>query len=674
MAKKLTKSKESLASYKTKVNLKLDALMESFSKIAIGNFDEVIQIPDDDDEFSVLFAGVKALKEMVEEKINQLEDLNQQLGKKVSHKSMALEEVQAMAHIGTWERDLITNKMYWSDELYLIAGLALRSLMDLDKFISIVHPDDRNYLLKSLKEVIESQEQLNVYYRIIRPDGSIRTLFGRGTVEYDSNNNPRRIYGITQDVTELKETENALIESEKLHRAVIESMSEGLIIADNDDHILMVNKALLEITGYKESDLIGKVAFRILTTNEQEAGKMKSRLKKRTGGVSETYVSQLRTKDGGQIWVRVNASPYKNKAGEIIGTIGALSDITTEIEAEELFRNLLESAPDAMVIVDEKGVIKLVNVRTERLFGYERKDIIEKGIEILMPKRYRANHHNYIREYFTNPKFRVLGSGLEVSGETKTGEEFPIEISLSPIETKSGTIVTAAIRDVSDRKKVQMQIEESLREKEILLQEIHHRVKNNLQVISSLFNLAASNSADEQVQNVLLESKHRVESMALVHRMLYQSKNLSNIPFREYASELISAIIDNSNLTKQKEISFQVKSEKIQFGIDTAIPLGLIINELVSNSCKYAFCNKSFGKISLDVTNSDQGYSLMFKDNGTGLPVGFNLKDLNSLGLELVDALTAQLDGKLSYGNNKGAFFKIEFKEQMSKNSYKSHL
>lgn len=674
MAKKLTKSKESLVSYKTKVNLKLDTLMESFSKIAIGNFDEVIQIPDDDDEFSVLFAGVKALKEMVEEKINQLEDLNQQLGKKVSHKSMALEEVQAMAHIGTWERDLITNKMYWSDELYLIAGLALRSLMDLDKFISIVHPDDRNYLLKSLKEVIESQEQLNVYYRIIRPDGSIRTLFGRGTVEYDSNNNPRRIYGITQDVTELKETENALIESEKLHRAVIESMSEGLIIADNDDHILMVNKALLEITGYKESDLIGKVAFRILTTNEQEAGKMKSRLKKRTGGVSETYVSQLRTKDGGQIWVRVNASPYKNKAGEIIGTIGALSDITTEIEAEELFRNLLESAPDAMVIVDEKGVIKLVNVRTERLFGYERKDIIEKGIEILMPKRYRANHHNYIREYFTNPKFRVLGSGLEVSGETKTGEEFPIEISLSPIETKSGTIVTAAIRDVSDRKKVQMQIEESLREKEILLQEIHHRVKNNLQVISSLFNLAASNSADEQVQNVLLESKHRVESMALVHRMLYQSKNLSNIPFREYASELISAIIDNSNLTKQKEISFQVKSEKIQFGIDTAIPLGLIINELVSNSCKYAFCNKSSGKISLDVTNSDQGYSLMFKDNGTGLPVGFNLKDLNSLGLELVDALTAQLDGKLSYGNNKGAFFKIEFKEQMSKNSYKSHL
>lgn len=209
------------------------------------------------------------------------------------------------------------------------------------------------------------------------------------------------------------------------------------------------------------------------------------------------------------------------------------------------------------------------------------------------------------------------------------------------------------------RTKTNLALKKSLEEKEVLFKEVHHRVKNNFQVISSLLNLHSNNSDNEAVKKALGEAKDRVGSMALVHEKLYQSKDLSQIKMDEYISQLIKHLKDSFDA--EIEFSSVIKVENVFLNIETAIPLGLIFNELITNSIKYAFKGRIDNTIDIGIKRTGEKIEVAYKDNGVGLPKEFDLDNLETLGLNLVQILVLQIHGELSINTEKGASFTFDF-------------
>ena len=220
------------------------------------------------------------------------------------------------------------------------------------------------------------------------------------------------------------------------------------------------------------------------------------------------------------------------------------------------------------------------------------------------------------------------------------------------------------LRDVTDHKQAEEQIKASLKEKEILLQEIHHRVKNNMQVISSLLKLQSDSYNDERIKKPLLESQNRVKAMAAVHENLYKSKNLSSISILPFLKELTTSILASYQLSSEN-ITLEIDSDEIFINIEQASPLGLIVNELVSNSLKHAFTDGHKGEIHINLKRVNEDHiHLCFSDDGIGLPVSLDWRNLDSLGLKLVLNLAEnQLDGSIKMEVNNGTQFDIIFRE-----------
>ena len=223
-----------------------------------------------------------------------------------------------------------------------------------------------------------------------------------------------------------------------------------------------------------------------------------------------------------------------------------------------------------------------------------------------------------------------------------------------------------AQKEIEDRRQAEARIREALEDKEVLLKEIHHRVKNNLQVISSLLNLQSSQIEDEKTVDLLRESQNRVRSMALIHEKLYQSSDLARVDFQGYLHSLVNSLMQTYRINSE-QVAIAVHSEEFAFSIDTAIPCGLIVNELVSNSLKYAFAKGNPGKIEVICENiRGSQYRLTVRDNGSGLPAHFDVEKSSSLGLKLVTSLVRQIEGRLNVQNKQGACFEIEFSETKS--------
>ena len=207
-------------------------------------------------------------------------------------------------------------------------------------------------------------------------------------------------------------------------------------------------------------------------------------------------------------------------------------DVTSRARIQARVR--LSLAPDAIIVVNRDGNMVILNTQAERLFKHAREDLLGMPVETLVPERFRRRHGDHRGGFVADPRVRPMGSGLELFGLRSDGSEFPVEISLSPIDTDEGVLVSAAIRDISDRKRVETTLRASLQEKEVLLKEIHHRVKNNLQIVSSMLNLQMDQLSDTKAIGLFKESQNRVRSIALFHEKLYQSRDLGRVEIAEY--------------------------------------------------------------------------------------------------------------------------------------------
>ncbi|MEW6736294.1 MAG: histidine kinase dimerization/phosphoacceptor domain -containing protein [Acidobacteriota bacterium] len=315
----------------------------------------------------------------------------------------------------------------------------------------------------------------------------------------------------------------------------------------------------------------------------------------------------------------------------------------------DIFHHLFESAPDAILVIDWEGRITKVNTQAEKLFGYNRDELIGEFVEILMPERFTNGHIRHRNGYLTEPRARPMGVGLELFGKRKDESEFPLDIMLSPLDAGGVRFILCVVRDITERKRVEQRIIDSLHEKEVLLKEIHHRVKNNLAVISSLFYLQSTYTQDEQVLKIFQESQDRIRSMALVHEILYRSESFAAVDFAEYAQDLAKQLFQTYGLTTGK-ILLKTELEKIRMSMDIAIPCGLILNELISNAIKHAFPNHQGGEIRLRLCRKENNTCrIEVNDNGIGLPADLDIKSAQSLGLRLIRALTRQINGGFEF-------------------------
>lgn len=336
-------------------------------------------------------------------------------------------------------------------------------------------------------------------------------------------------------------------------------------------------------------------------------------------------------------------------------------EIAARGRAEERFRRVVEHAPNGMLMTNQAGVIEMVNTQTEQIFGYTREELLGQPIELLVPERFRTAHPKLRSSFHDAPGSRAMGAGRDLYGLRKDGSEVPVEIALNPVETREGVKVLSAVVDISDRKQKEKRIEAALKEKVTLLGEIHHRVKNNLQIVHSLLDLQAAQIDDPVVKGMLVNSMHRVQSMAIIHQTLYQSENFSEVDLGSVLTKLV-ANVQSSYVIDPQHLRISVDAEPVLLSITKAIPCGLIVNELITNSLKHAFPHGAGGEITVVLKIvGDRRILLSVCDNGVGLKEDAQFEDTHTLGLELVTILADQLGGKLTVQRARPTCFSIEF-------------
>lgn len=441
----------------------------------------------------------------------------------------------------------------------------------------------------------------------------------------------------------------ALTESEERFRRLINSVTDHAIYnLDLNGDIVSWNSGAERILGYRANEIIGR-NFREFFIEEDrrnhqpELALQQAIMNDRFEG--ETW--RVR-KDGDRFWAAVAIESLHADDGSATGFVNITQDVSRRRQYDERFEQVVESAPNAMVMVNGDGQIEMVNTQAERVFGYSRDELLGKPVDDLVPERFRHHHAGLRGSYLAEPRSRPMGAGRDLYAMRKDGSEFPVEIGLNPIETDQGTMVLSAIVDISDRKQKEERITAALKEKDILLAEIHHRVKNNLQVVHSLLDLQSGRIADPVAIEMLRESQNRIRSMALIHQKLYEAKDFARVDFRNFLQTMVPTLMSSYSVDPRRIVP-KIRAEEVQLPINAAVPCGLVINELVSNVLKHAFPENRGGQIEIDLRRgSASEVILSVSDNGIGLPSSFSLANVSTLGMQLLSLLADQLGAEMS--------------------------
>ncbi|OQX71114.1 MAG: hypothetical protein B6D62_02675 [Candidatus Cloacimonas sp. 4484_275] len=325
---------------------------------------------------------------------------------------------------------------------------------------------------------------------------------------------------------------------------------------------------------------------------------------------------------------------------------------------EKRFKKLVENMGDMIALIDEKGVIHYANSAHKKFLGHDSKNMINRPIyDFIHPE-----DHQFVKErlHFTNED--SIHDRFEFRMIHANGTIFWVETFGSFLLDKNSELerIVVASRDITDRKLARKQLEKNLREKEVLLKEIHHRVRNNLNIINSLLRLQSRNiKTASDVKEAFQESEKRVFSMALIHKKLYDTDNFSVVEMKSYIISLAKELLFSFGATKKIRLNVEVNN--VSLNLDSAIPCGIILNELITNSIKYAFPNQSDAEISIDFNRNSTHFELVYRDNGVGMTEKIDFNTNDSLSLKLIKMLVEQLNGSIDYFTQNGTTFVIKF-------------
>lgn len=461
----------------------------------------------------------------------------------------------------------------------------------------------------------------------------------------------------------LERTQQALAERARL-AMIVDSSNEAIMSMDVDTTIVTFNPAAQRLFGYSAEEIRGRSVRTLVPP--QRLAEFAERIEKtvRRGESVHGLRTQRQRSDGKLIDVELDVAPLPGPDGKPVGALSITRDIGERLATERLVHGVLEAAPDAMIVVDEGGTITLANTMAVRMFGYAPSAIVGACIDSLVPEPFGATHAAHRQSYVERPHARSMGEGRELLGLRSDGSVFPVEVSLNSLESGGRTLVISSIRDITARRAAEQRLQASLQEKELLLKEIHHRVKNNLQVVASMLSLQAELAADTAATSMLEACRQRVTSMALVHEKLYGAADLRRIDLRELVRDIAAMLIAGG---RGISLQMQAGAGPIVVDIETAFPASLIANELITNAIKHAFVGRSRGTITIAIDRSATGrVRLLVADDGIGGVTPETFDGSGSLGSTILRRLVRQIGGLLAVEPGPGSRISITFPSRRS--------
>lgn len=550
---------------------------------------------------------------------------------------------------------------------------------------SRIYEEDRLENFEGFREKIFSHESWVHEYRFYHKNGSLIWLRDELRLIRDEEGKPEMIAGNSFDISARKHTEEALRASRERYRAVVETVSEVIFQIDTHARWTFLNPAWQKLTGQPVSSTLGRYVREYV--HPDDCNHLKEELNRLyKGDTAQIKLSVRLSVDAARIqWVRFRAALQTDSSGNVVGAGGTLVDITEQRCSEakiremnemleqrvklrtqelELLRAAVAKTNDMLILTEApaddplNANIVYVNHAFEKETGFKASEVIGQNPSFLHgPKTNKKVLSRIEKSILAKQALHE-----EFINYRKNGEAYWVELDMVPFrhEEEDKVYWVGVNRNISERKEQEQEMQALLQEKVVLLQEIHHRVKNNLAVITGLLELETYNHDNTVIQQVLKESQLRVHSIAMIHEKLYQHENLSYIRFDNYVDELVAYILD-SYQSRHAEITIDTEIADVALNINQAIPCGLMLNELVNNAFKHAFRGRDKGYIRIGMCLEQGEIKLTVEDDGVGLPADFEKSNCTSLGMNLVHTLAAQLEGTLTTSVNSGTRFTVTF-------------
>jgi PAS domain S-box-containing protein len=588
--------------------------------------------------------------------------------KRLQEKEEQLNLAMDAADHGYWDYNLDTGEAYFSPKYCEMLGYGPDELQQqYETWEQLLHPEDKEYAIETVQKKIKLVEPFELEFRLRTKAGGWKWIKGKGnSYQVDENGTPHRVVGTHEDINERKQTNNALSEKTEMLDNTLGNISDLVVVADVNGYITYHSDVYGTI-GYEQDALIGRHVLEFV--HPQDLPEIESSLKDFIHNREDRRRVEYRFRcaDGSYIWMETDGKTIKDENGnikELLFTSRAITErkkTEKELEYERTFLNtVLDNIKEALIICNGEGKITRFNDSARSLHGVPEQPIT--------PDKWAQYYDLYYPDGSTPlatediPLYRAL-NGYDVHNHeiiVKPKHKSPRFLSCNgrQLHDASGNVIGAviAMHDITGYKEAEQSLQNTVEEKNTLMRELNHRVKNNLHMISSLISLKDTALGDA---GDLTDIKHRIDAIQTVYQQLSQTEDFSHIRVKDYMQAVLSSVFNNSSF----DIEIENNIEEIELPSKRAVALALITNEIATNAVKYGFVKgeKASFSVSLYEDTEEHQYEYILSNSGNPFPDDIDFEKADSLGLSLIHGLVSQLDGTVELRKNPSPVFTIRF-------------